>query len=150
MLSALLDRADGELARQTGRFSQRGRRYDLWADCAASMTAFLGLGLGATHGFLGVAAPLLGLLAAFGVTVLFWQDNSGRSDQLPRYTAVSGRVLVDPDDAMFAVPVLLWCFGPEMVLLLAGTVIPALASWMAWKTRKVVGEASGSVGDGCI
>jgi archaetidylinositol phosphate synthase len=144
LLSALLDRADGELARQTGRFSQRGRRYDLWADCSAGMMAFAGLGLGAAHGALGLAAPVLGLLAAFGVSVLFWQDNSDRSDQLPRYTAAGGRVLADPDDAMLAVPPLLWCFGPDTVLLLAGTITPAVVLWMTWKASRAARKVSGT------
>jgi archaetidylinositol phosphate synthase len=134
-LSALLDRADGELARQTRRFSRHGHRYDLVADCAAGVMAFIGLGVGAIGGPLGPAALALGLAAAAGVTALFWQVNVQRAGGLPRYTAGNGRVLADPDDAMLAVPLLLWCVGSEPVLLVAGTITPVLALCMAWPRR---------------
>jgi hypothetical protein len=130
-ISALLDRADGELARQTRRFSQHGHRYDLIADCASGAMAFAALGIGAASGPLGWAALALGLLAAAGVTALFWQINVRAAAPLPRYAAGDGRVLADPDDGMFAVPVLLWCFGPDVLLLCAGIVTPLLALWLA-------------------
>jgi hypothetical protein len=44
-VSFLLDRADGELARQTGKCSAVGHRFDLCSDYAANATIFLGLGL---------------------------------------------------------------------------------------------------------
>ncbi len=139
LFSALLDRADGELARQMRRFSQHGHRYDLWADCAAGVLSFIGLGLGAMGGPLGPAALVLGLLAAAGVTTLFWQVDGRGEPKLPGVAGASGRVVVDPDDAMFAVPVLLWCFGADAVLWPAGTLTPVLALWMvlrAWVRRR--------------
>ncbi len=90
--------------------------------------AFIGLGIGATGGPLGAAALALGLAAAAGVTALFWQVNVQHAGGLPRYTAGNGRVLADPDDAMLAVPLLLWSVGPEPVLLVAGTITPLLAA----------------------
>lgn len=136
LISAFLDRADGELARQTRRFSRHGHRYDLLADCAAGVMAFVGLGVGAAGGPLGSAAAVLGLLAGIGVTALFWQVNVQELGSLPQYAAGNGRVLVDPDDVMFVVPVLLWCFGAEPVVLATGTVPPALALWKALAHRR--------------
>lgn len=136
LVSAFLDRADGELARQTRRFSRHGHRYDLLADCAAGVMAFVGLGVGAAGGPLGSAAAVLGLLAGIGVTALFWQVNFQELGSLPQYAAGNGRVLVDPDDVMFVVPVLLWCFGAEPVVLATGTVPPALALWKALAHRR--------------
>ena len=133
LVSALLDRADGELARQTGRFSEHGHRYDLLADWSAGAMAFIGLGLGARGGPLGALAPVLGLLAAVGVSVLFWGINTLEMRSLPRFSGRAGRVLVDPDDAMFAIPPLLWCFGAAAVLLPAGTLAPLLALWMVFR-----------------
>jgi archaetidylinositol phosphate synthase len=130
LLSAFLDRADGELARQTKRFSQHGHRYDLIADWSAGAMTFVGLGIGAREGWLGAAAPVLGALAAAGVSVLFWAINVREVAPLPRFAADNGRVLMDPDDAMFALPPLLWCFGASAVLLPAGVLTPLLAIWM--------------------
>src|SRR5215213_4275909 len=45
IVSMLLDRADGELARQTGRASVGGHRYDLVSDSASNIIAFIGIGV---------------------------------------------------------------------------------------------------------
>ncbi len=60
LFSALLDRADGELARQTRRFSRRGHQWDLLADCTCTVMVFVGLGVGAVGGPLGVGSVVLG------------------------------------------------------------------------------------------
>ncbi len=136
LFSAFLDRADGELARQTQKFSEHGHRYDLIADWSAGALAFIGLGIGASNGVLGTAALVLGVLAGIGVTVLFWGINLRQIYTLPREPG--RRVLVDPDDGMFLVPPLLWCAGAESVLLLAGSVTPLLAAtmlWLLWRSR---------------
>lgn len=133
LVSALLDRADGELARQTGRFSRHGHRYDLLADWSAGAMTFIGLGVGARGGALGALAPVLGVLAAASVTTLFWGINTREMRSLPRYADAGGRVLVDPDDAMFAIPPLLWGFGAVAVLLPAATLAPLLALWMVFR-----------------
>lgn len=153
VFSALLDRADGELARQTRRFSRRGHRYDLLADCVCTAAAFVGLGVGGTDGMLGWASIMLGALAGVGVVALFWQINVAGSGKLPRCTGRGGRVLADPDDAMFAVPLILWCAGAETVLLAAGTLAPAAALWIGLSTPRRHGmphalRASAAAGKG--
>ena len=67
LVSLLLDRADGELARQTGRTSRKGYRYDLICDCVATAAGFIGLGVGVREVF-GPVAILLGIIAALSVT----------------------------------------------------------------------------------
>lgn len=129
LVSALLDRADGELARQTRRFSRHGHRWDLMADCACTASAFLGLGFGAAGGVLGQGSVALGVLAGTGVVCVFWQVNVAGTGALSGYAGKGGRVLADPDDAMFAVPLLLWFAGAETVLALAGVLAPAAALW---------------------
>ena len=59
LVSLLLDRADGELARQTGRSSLGGYRYDLVCDCIGNIVAFIGLGIG-LRAAMGPLAVLLG------------------------------------------------------------------------------------------
>lgn len=134
-VSALLDRADGELARQTGRFSRHGHRYDLLADCLAGVMAFIGLGLGAADGVLGVLAIALGFLAGAGIGGLFWEINVAAPGRLPGWTGRGGRVLADPDDGIFALPLLVLCFGAEAVLVPGSIVTPAAALWLALRRR---------------
>lgn len=141
--SALLDRADGELARQTGRFSRHGHRYDLMADCLAGVMAFIGLGLGAADGALGPAAVVLGLVAGAGIGGLFWEINVAAPGKLPGWTGRGGRVLADPDDGIFALPLLVLCFGAEAALVPGSIVTPAAALWLALR-RVRSGTASRS------
>ena len=45
VFSALLDRADGELARTTGRTSSGGHRLDLVSDFMSNAMVFVGMGI---------------------------------------------------------------------------------------------------------
>ena len=135
LVSSLLDRADGVLARLSGHMSKLGHRLDLIADCTANALAFCGLGWGARTGWLQGWGPLLGVLAAVGVVTLFWQINGRGRRALPGSLPRHGRVLFDPDDAIVAVPVLLWCTGATPILVLAGSITPLLALWVSLRRR---------------
>ncbi len=137
-VSALLDRADGELARQTGRFSRHGHRYDLMADCLAGVMAFVGLGIGAAGGVLGSMAVVLGSMAGAGIGALFWEINVAAPVRLPGWTERSGRVLADPDDGMLALPLIVLCFGAEAVLVPGSIITPAAALWLALRRRRAL------------
>jgi phosphatidylglycerophosphate synthase len=130
VLSVLLDRADGELARQTGQSSPSGHRYDLISDCAANLIAFLGIGIGLSDGGLGRLAILLGVLAGFGIAVVFWQLNVLKLCTVVPYTLWDRRVVIDPDDAIIFVPILVWCGMAEPMLVAAAVVTPAIALWL--------------------
>lgn len=132
-VSALLDRADGELARLTQRFSQHGHRYDLVADCSAGIMAFIGLGVGAMGGVLGPLALAMGVAAGTGIGVLFWEINVAAPGKLPGWTGRDGRVLADPDDGMFALPLLVLFFGAEAVLAPGSVITPAAALWLTYR-----------------
>lgn len=135
LLSLLLDRADGELARQTGRFTARGHRLDLWADGVCTVAAFLGLGWG-LRGELGWWAPVLGAAAGVSVAAVFRLVNAeGRGP--PRALATRGRgVVIDPDDAMVLLPVLIWCGLYAPALALAAVVTPLVAVALGWSARQ--------------
>lgn len=125
ILSMLLDRADGELARQTGQMSVIGYRYDLASDCLAGVLCFVGLGLGlqALHGPLGL---WLGVLAGLGIGILFLELNVLKLGEVRGYDLAPG-LTVDPDDAMIFVPILIWC-GQAWPMVIAAAVITPLAS----------------------
>jgi archaetidylinositol phosphate synthase len=128
VLSMLLDRADGELARQTGQTSKSGHQYDLASDWIGTVVAFLGIGVGLASS-LGEIAIALGLVAGVAAGVLFWQSNILKLEHPPGYRAPNGRVLFDPDDAMLAVPLFIWIGLAASVLVVAATLAPALAIW---------------------
>jgi archaetidylinositol phosphate synthase len=134
-VSFFLDRADGELARQTGQSSPGGHRYDLIADCASGVIAFLGIGVGVMPA-LGVLGPLLGALAGINIGALFWQINALQLVELRPWSAWNDRFNADPDDAMILVPVLIWC-GAAVPMLFAAAAITLLAAlWLGLRRAR--------------
>ncbi len=127
VVSALLDRADGELARQTGRFSRWGHVLDLAGDCSADTLIILAIGVGAAHTWLGDWALVLGLSGAISTVALFWLLN--HSSPIAESAPVNR--LFDPDDAILGIPVIACCAGLPSVLLLAGALTPLVACWLA-------------------
>ncbi len=125
LLSLLLDRADGELARQTGLSSVGGYRYDLISDCIGNIVAFLGLGVG-LRGVMGPAGIVLGALAGVSIVVLFYLLNVAKVASAKGVSA-NGRVLVDPDDAMLLIPFMIWFGIAPAVVAIGGTVTPVVA-----------------------
>jgi phosphatidylglycerophosphate synthase len=123
LVSLLLDRADGELARQTGQMSLAGYRYDLISDCIASVAVFVGLGIGLDR-------PWPGVIAGVGIGVLFAELNIVHLASVRGYRLAPG-VTVDPDDAMVLVPVLIWCGLAAPMLTVAAVVTPLAAIGVA-------------------
>ena len=122
VLSMLLDRADGELARLTGRSSAFGAQYDIAADCGANMLAMLGIGIGLADSA-GAWGPILGAVAGLGIGVLFWQVHV-LSLGTPQAYAISDSLSVDGDDALMLVPV-------------AAVVTPLAAVWLVTRRPSV-------------
>src|SRR3954454_11586259 len=124
--SMLLDRADGELARQTNQMSVAGHRYDLVSDCMVGVCTFIGIGVGVVH-TAGLNAVWLGLLAGLGVGALFLELNVLKLGSVRGHNLFGGRLRVDPDDAMIVVPILVWC-GLAVPTLIAAAVVTPLAA----------------------
>ena len=129
LVSMLLDRADGALARRSRRFSRFGARFDVTSDCVSTMAAFVGLGIGAAARLpwrsAADAGLALGVVAALSAAALFAQLELGGDRDRPH----SRRF--DPDDAMLVVPLAIWCGGAGWILLLAGLLTPMAALLIA-------------------
>jgi len=129
LLSMLLDRADGELARHTNQMSVAGHRYDLASDCIVGISTFIGIGIGVAH-TAGLNALWLGALAGIGIGVLFLEFNLMNLASVRGHDLLGGRIRVDPDDAMILVPVLVWCNLAAPMLIAAAVVAPLAALGM--------------------
>lgn len=130
VLSMLLDRADGELARQTGQSSPGGHLYDLICDCIAGTAAFIGVGIGLAPVWGGIAV-WLGISAGVGIGVLFWQLNVWKVVEVKPWQM--GKFDVDPDDLMILVPILIWLGQIKPMLFAASVITPGLALWLSVK-----------------
>ena len=124
LFSAFLDRADGELARVSGKTSPLGHKFDMGCDVAVTSLFFLGAGIGLRHSFLGDWAIFMGGMGALGV--IFAEVFAEYIDQMNKDTgekAYPGFSGFDFDD-------LLYLFAPVV--------------WLGWQMPFVVGASVGA------
>ena len=127
VVSILLDRADGELARQQNSASVAGHTYDLITDALCNTLVLVGIGVGLRAGPFGAWAIPMGIVAGLAVMYVLWlmirlEAQAGQGSA--RLGATAG---FDPDDAMLVVP-LAMALRLEAALLVAATVGAPLAA----------------------
>jgi len=131
LASALLDRADGELARIGGMATPGGHRYDYLVDNVVNSGFFVALGLGLRHSDLGGAAVALGLWTGAALYMCgYWSEALERLEG-PGSKAYSGAFGFDPDDLLYLLAPIIWlgwrtqllaaaCAGATFMMLLTG------------------------------
>lgn len=138
VLSMVLDRADGELARLSGKTSPLGHKYDLVSDALCNALAFVGLGIGLMQSSLGPWAAGLGCLAGLAVAAVLWLVIWAEELAGERAAELRGFGGFDPDDAMLAVPLGVW-LGIEHWLLIAAAIgAPLFALVMILQCRSAL------------
>ncbi len=142
LISALLDRADGELARLSGKSSRFGHYYDLSCDFAVDVGLFLAIGIGLSTGEAGRTALWLGVSAALSVALIFLLVNKSAAAAAAIQTR---RAAFDPDDLLLLIAPVAWFGWLLPVLWLAGIGAPlALACLLLLGYRRPAsGAASG-------
>jgi phosphatidylglycerophosphate synthase len=133
LLSAFLDRADGELARVSGKTSQAGHRFDYFCDATVTSAFFVGIGLGLIHGTWGVWSAAMGLVA--GGAVLIAEILAERIDQSLKDTgekAFEGFAGFDFDDVLYLFAPVVWLGWHPYFLAGATLGAPAFA-WVTYR-----------------
>ncbi len=143
LLSMLLDRADGELARLSGRTSPAGHRFDLWTDAVCDTAIVLSLGLAQRDGALAPWAPALGALAALSVAVIFAHVLAIDRRLGPGSVMFQATAGFDPDDAIAIVPVAVAVGLGDWVLAAAAVAAPVAAVLVVWHLRRMERAARG-------
>lgn len=135
LVSMLLDRADGELARLKGATSDWGHRYDLISDAVCNVLAFVGLGVGLRDGFFGPWSIVMGMVAGVAVTAILFLVM--HVERLRGAQAAKLRIArrVDPDDMLVLVPILVWLGLTEVVIVAASVGTPAFALYTLLRFR---------------
>ena len=135
VLGVFLDRADGELARLSGKTHPWGHIYDLISDSLSTALGFLGLGIGLRAAEFGAWAPFMGLLAGLSVAAILWLVIRLEELHGARAAELGAAAGFDPDDALLVVPVLIWAGLSDWLLAAACLGAPAFAVFMAVRFR---------------
>ncbi len=125
LVSAFLDRADGELARLGNLMSPGGHLYDYYVDNAVNVLFFVAAGVGLRFSWLGEWAIPLGLFT--GAALLLCNMFSERLEQRnpSKARAYEGKWGFDPDDALYLLGPLAWLgwLSPVLIGAVFGTTI---------------------------
>jgi phosphatidylglycerophosphate synthase len=127
VLSAFLDRADGELARIGDMMSEAGHRYDYLADLWINALIFAAVGLGARHGWMGFWAIPIGLLTMIAMLVCWVGGEAYQKRDGAHRKPYAGRWGFDLDDGLYllALPIAFSQMG--VVLIGAGLATSVMA-----------------------
>ncbi len=131
--SALLDRADGELARLSGKMSDGGHWVDLYADSLVNVALFIGIGIGLTESVLGHWAWKMGLLSGFSIAATFWivfRLHESGSHPSEAFNYPDG---FDLDDSLFLVCIFAWLDGLLPLLIAASVCAPLFLIFASWQ-----------------
>lgn len=149
VLSLLLDRADGALARLQGSMSPGGHIFDLIADAMVNGLTFFGLGIGARYLGLGDWTVLIGLEAACAVLAMLWMVARIETRAGPSAVGLGSVAGFDADDAMLAIPLVVVLGGKLWLILVAAVGASLFALAFAGLRRKVLwGSRSRAVSRG--
>ncbi|MEM7027166.1 MAG: CDP-alcohol phosphatidyltransferase family protein [Pseudomonadota bacterium] len=127
LISMLLDRADGELARMTGKTSRFGAIYDLVTDAICNVALFIGIGIACMDSQLGIWAFIMGLIAGICISIILYVVVQLATEVNADAAAMQSFAGFDPDDAIAIVPIgVVLGFG-KIILILAAICTPIVA-----------------------
>ena len=132
LISAFLDRADGELARVSGKTSEWGHKFDYFCDVTITALFFLGIGIGLRESSLGLWTIVMGISASAGVVAA--EILAEIIDQAQKDTgekAYAGFAGFDFDDVLYLFAPIVWLnlHFPFLVGASVGAPIFALITW---------------------
>jgi CDP-alcohol phosphatidyltransferase len=136
LASALLDRADGELARIGCMSTPGGHRYDYLVDNSVNSAFFVALGLGLRELPWGGTAVALGLWTGAALFLSSnWSEQLEQLDETGR-KAYSGAFGFDFDDLLYLLAPIVWLGWSAPLLVaagLGGTFMMLLTGWRLWR-----------------
>jgi phosphatidylglycerophosphate synthase len=140
VLSNILDHADGELARLSGKSSRFGHLYDLASDALVTVLLFMAIGIGIAVGDDSrsrIAFPAIGAFAGVAVALIFYirmriEALAGKA--ATRQTSVAG---FETEDVLYLLPLVTLCNGLAAMLVAAAIGAPLYALWAGYEHRRV-------------
>ena len=141
LLSAFLDRVDGELARMGNLMSHGGHIYDFYTDVAVNTLLFVAIGVGLRHSWLGGWSIPLGVLAGGSMFILGLFSEWLERRSPPDTKAYSGRWGFDPDDALYLMGPLAWLGWLSPILVGAAVGATAMMALTGLRLRRLIRQA---------
>ena len=141
LLSAFLDRADGELARVGNMMSAAGHRYDYYVDNGINALFFVAAGFAVRAGWLGPWAIPLGLLGGITMLVCGWWSELLEARSPAGTKAYSGVAGFDPDDALYLLGPLAWLNWLSPVVVGTAVAVPVIMTVTGLRLRRLVRAA---------
>ncbi len=146
IVSAFLDRADGELARIGNMQSRKGHLYDYYSDVLINSLFFLGVGFGQQHSWLGVWSIPLGVITFVAMILCCWLAEVYEQLSGPGVRTFNGGFGFHLDDALYLLGPFAWLgwLAPILAAASVGTSVMALViavRLLALKRRLRTGEA---------
>lgn len=136
LISAFLDRADGELARVSGKTSAWGHKFDYISDVTVTALFFVGIGIGLRESSLGYWTIVMGLTASFGVVaaeiLADIYDQAQKETGKKAYTGFAG---FDFDDVLYLFAPIVWLGWHYPFLICASVGAPAFALFTWYKLK---------------
>lgn len=136
LVSAFLDRADGELARIGDMSTPGGHIYDYVVDNAVNAGFFVAIGVGLRHSVAGDYAIGLGLLSGLSLYICGYLSEALERRQGPGARAYSGAFGFDPDDLLYVLGPMAWlgCLLPILVgASIGATTMMLLTAWRLYR-----------------
>ena len=130
LVSAIIDHADGELARMTGKASAFGHAYDRVADLIVKLSLFTGMGFG-VRGHYGATGPLLGAVAGTAIVAIFLMRSELARRQGPSALAQPAAGGFEIEDILYGIAPVTWSGLLAPFVLGAAIGAPLFAAWVA-------------------
>lgn len=142
ILSNLIDHADGELARLTGKSTWFGHKYDITCDALVHTLLFVAIGIGLGDSAIGEWSLELGILAGLSISLLFWifghrEKQFGREGVQPQWAGF------ELEDVLYLVAPVVWLGWQMPLLLSAAAIAPIVALGMIWHHRRTLFPRAG-------
>ncbi len=143
MAAYVIDHADGELARLTGKTSEFGHYYDLIVDGLVVGGVFVAMGLGLQDQMWAVPPAWLGVIAGISIALIFVL----RLEMERRFSKAATRQPniwgVEAQDVLYLIGPITWFGWLEGFLTLAAIGAPLYAFWVCWECWSWFRQASG-------
>ena len=139
-ISAILDRADGELARVADRATPGGHWYDLACDMIVNVLVFLGIGVGLREQ-MGWWGPVMGGVAGLSVGVTFLIVFRLHALGTHPSTAFKLPIYFDLDDSLFLVSFCAWLKILLPLLVASAIAAPLFLIIVLRRSRQVASQA---------